>query len=119
MQKSLDNGLQSTSQAVCQFLNGFFLKRAWLRDFTGVLILRVLFHTSLQQLLNVKQQLTTAYWHSSWLVKQSTMSGITGLLECVLILFLRSMVTANKARVGGDGGEVPAGIRKGIQDCKA
>ena len=52
-------------------------------------------------------------------MKQSTMSGITGLLECVLILFLRSMVTANKARVGGDGGEVPAGIRKGIQDCKA
>ena len=75
-------------------------------------------HTSLQQLLNVKQQLTTAAcWHSSWLVKQSTMSGITGLLECVLIFFLRSMVTANKARVGGGG--APAGIRKGIRDCKA
>ena len=47
------------------------------------------------------------------------MSGITGLLECVLILFLRSMVTANKARVGGGGGGAPAGIRKGIRDCKA
>ena len=45
------------------------------------------------------------------------MSGITGLLECVLIFFLRSMVTANKARVGGGG--APAGIRKGIRDCKA
>ena len=28
------------------------------------------------------------------------------------------MVTANKARVGGGGGEVPVGIRKGIRDCK-
>ena len=49
-------------------------------------------------------------------LEQRTMSGITGLLESVLIFFLRSMVTANKARVGGGDGGAPVGIRKGIRD---
>ena len=80
MQKSLDNGLQSTSQAVCQFLNGFLFLNSLAKRLHWGSNPKSSLHTSLQQL-------TTAYWNSSCLVKQSTMNGITGLLECVLILF--------------------------------
>jgi len=55
MQKSLDNGLQSTSQAVCQFLNGFFISKSLAKRLHWGSNPKSSLHTSLQQLLNVKQ----------------------------------------------------------------
>ena len=51
--KSLDNGLQSTSQAVCQFLNGFLFSKSLAKRLHWGSNPKSSLHTSLQQLLNV------------------------------------------------------------------
>ena len=100
MQKSLDNGLQSTSQAVCQFFE-------WIQSLAKRLHWgsnpKSSLHTSLQQQVGETE-------HNEWYHRTF---GV-----CLNPFYFRSMVTANKARVGGGGGEAPVGIHKGIRDCK-